>query len=721
LLTVPLILLGAAFCFAWAYALGRICLRRLAAPWEVAVAAGAALQSSLVFLLLSIGAASPGAFLGLGAISFALAWRFRASTLKDPPAEPASLAVRIACAAIAAAYGVMYFVNALAPELQGDAVTYHLGFAAEYARTGAFTDRVGFYEMVPQGIEMLFTVAFAIGRHSAAKLVHFGFLLATVPLLVRIGRRLGLGDTASLAAAGFYFCAPITGICGTSAYNDAAMVFFVLVAFYLLLVWRELHDDRYLLPLGLAAGFCFAVKFTGIMVLPLVMAAVLAAARRAGPVLWLAPGIVMIAPWMIRDALLCGNPVAPLFNRWFPNPWFHASMEEDLAKLIRTYGVTRSQIPFELALGGQLQGVYGPPLLAIPLGLAALRRQAGRWCWMAGGALAVPWLWNHGARFLMSTFVFAALALMMVLPRRVTVGFLLLHAVFCWPQMVPLYAHPNIWRIEEFPWQAALRMESDDSYLSRQLDSYPLARLIDRKTAPGEWVFTLTAVPLAYTERHVLEYWHSGQGDRMLAWLKTAGLNTNQPVYDVKASWPPRLLRALRFRLNAAYPQDWDVQEICLWSGEERVRSSPQWTLSGWPNVWEMTSAFDDNPGTFWRTWMPMRAGMYVQADLNRPQWLSGATLISRTPRYGVPVEFYGMDREGKWHAFGAGTPEERVPEDVRRAATRAIRREGFDYIVAAENNQGLGVLGRAFLGHEGEWGLENLGAAGDATLYRIR
>jgi hypothetical protein len=720
LLTVPLILVGAAVCFAWIYALGRICLRRLAAPWEVAVAVGAAVQSLLVFLLLCFGAASRAAFLGLSAVSLALAWRFRASTLKDPPAEPASVSVRAACAAIAAVYGVLYFVNALAPELQGDAITYHLGFAAEYARTGAFSDRVGFYEMVPQGIEMLFTVAFSIGRHSAAKLVHFGFLLASVPLLIRIGRRLGLGDTASLAAAGFYFCAPITGISGTCAYNDAAMVFFVLVAFYLLLVWRELHDDRYLLPLGLAAGFCFGVKFTGIVVLPLVMAAVLATSRRVRPVLWLVSGVVMIAPWMIRDAVLSGNPLAPLFNRWFPNPWFHASMEEELAKMIRTYGVSGSRIPFELALGGRLQGLYGPLLLAIPLGLAALRRQAGRWCWVAGGALAIPWFWNHGARFLMSTFVFAALALVMVLPRRVTVACLLFHAVFCWPQVVPLYAHSNGWQLEEFPWQAALRLESDDTYLRRQLENYALARLIDRKTAPGEGIFTLTAVPWTYTERRVLEYWHSGQADRMLAWLKAAGLNTTEPVYDVKASWPPRLLRALRFRLHAAYPKNWEVQEIRLWSGKERVRSSPQWTLSGWPNVWEMTAAFDDNPGTFWRTWMPMRAGMYVQADLNRPQWLSGATLISRTPRYGVPVEFYGMDGGGKWHAFGVGTPAERVPEDVRRAAMRAIRHEGFHYIAAA-NDQALGVLGRAFLGHEAEWGLENLGAAGNTTLYRIR
>src|SRR5262249_57842515 len=108
-----------------------------------------------------------------------------------------------------ALFGCYYFVQAMTPEIQSDAVAYHISLAAEWLRTGAFPDRVTFFDMVPLGMEMLFTVAFSIGRHSAAKLVHFGFLLATVPLLLRIGRRLRLPESASMAAAGLYFCAPV--------------------------------------------------------------------------------------------------------------------------------------------------------------------------------------------------------------------------------------------------------------------------------------------------------------------------------------------------------------------------------------------------------------------------------------------------------------------------------------------------------------------------------
>src|SRR5205807_3869403 len=132
------------------------------------------------------------------------------------------------------------------------------------------------------------------------------------------------------------------------------------------------------------------------------------------------------------------------------------------------------------------------------------------------------------------------------------------------------------------------------------------------------------------------------------------------------------------FRLNTAHPREWYLHEVRVFDGKDRVRSSPRWTLGGWPNVAEMTAAFDDNLASRWRTWAPMRPGMYMQIDLENPRWLSAATLISPTPVYGVPIEFYGMDGGGVWHSFGLGKPVQRVWEDLRRPATRAIKRQGF-------------------------------------------
>jgi hypothetical protein len=250
LLALLSIFFGAGFTLATAYALGVVLLRTTPAPPEIALALGAVAESFLVFLCLLLNIGHWAVFLGMGLAALAALARFRRLPLAEPARAPLGK-FWAAAGAIFAMYGLWYFVNALAPETMADGITYHLGLPYEYVRLGGFPDRIAFYDLVPQGMEMLYTVAFAFGRHSAAKLVEFSFFLATLPLIFRIGRRMGAGDLASLVAAVFYFSAPVVGLTGSSSYNDAAGVFFMLAAFYLLLVWRDMTGARYLLPAGL--------------------------------------------------------------------------------------------------------------------------------------------------------------------------------------------------------------------------------------------------------------------------------------------------------------------------------------------------------------------------------------------------------------------------------------------------------------------------------------
>ena len=415
-----LIVSGGMFALAAAYGAGLILLRAVPVPRTIVLAVGAAILSVTVFFLLVAGVARPVSFGVLGAITLAPLFIFSRKRQSDPVKAPLSSGTLYFFLAIFGAYGFLYLVHALAPEIQPDGIGYHLGLVREYLRLGRFPSRVGFYEMVPQGMEMLFLVAFAIGQHSAAKLVHAAFLFASVPMILQLGRRLRQPDSVSLGAAALYFCAPVVGVSGTSSYNDAALVFFVLATLYLLLIWRDEHDDRYLWAAGLAAGFCYAIKFLGIVVLPLAaLFVIISRHSRKLPALILG-GVLMIAPWMVRNAVMSKNPLAPLFIRWFPQRYFHASMEEELAKELSSYGGVKFwEAPWELAAGGRLQGTFGLVFLFLPVGLLALRRRPGRLCWMAASALALPWAWNIGARFLMPAFPFLALAFTSVLPMPV--------------------------------------------------------------------------------------------------------------------------------------------------------------------------------------------------------------------------------------------------------------------------------------------------------------
>ncbi len=710
---------GAAFTLGTAYSLGALLMRRRPAPPEILLAIGAAAESVLVFLLLTFHLGHWGVFLGVGTAAILAAWRWCAAL---PPQDP----IRIPRTAwfVLVPYGVWYLVNALAPETIADGITYHLGLPREYLRLGGFPDHITFYDVVPQGMEMLYTVAFAFGRHAAAKLVEFAFFLATIPLIFRLGRRLGATDLACLVAVVFYFCAPVAGITGSSSYNDAAGVFFLFAAFYLLLP----GDHRYLLPAGALAGFCYAIKLPGLAVVAGAVLFVALAKRRWKPVLLVAAGAgLMMAPWMVRAVALTGNPVAPLMNQVFPNRYFHIATEQELAANLRSFGDVRpAEVPWELAFGDHLTGTFGPLLFALPLGLLVLRRGQdgfrGRLLWAAVLLLALPWLTNTGARFLMPAVALAAIALGMALPRPAAWAAIGLQAILCWPHVLDAWETRYSFRLHEFPLAAAAGAESEPDYCKRRFEEYNVAQMIQRATPPDSRILGLVSVANAYLDREVAVSWQSAEADQLLDTLRLAGLYYKSPTYDWTAAWPEQLLRALRFRMPAGYQGEWDISEVQLFSGGDLIFNSPQWTLGGWPNRWDGPLAFDGNLATRWRTWETVRAGMYLELQLDHPQRVTAAVLVSHTPALHAALEVYGLDGKGQWHLL-SNSPQAipRPPKDIRLEAARAVRRAGFRYLLVPTGKDGNAPIGNVILDREAEWGMESVGDAGRFHLLRIK
>jgi len=342
---------------------------------------------------------------------------------------------------------------------------------------------------------------------------------------------------------------------------------------------------------------------------------------------------------------------------------------------------------------------------------------------VAAALLALPWFWNTGTRFLMPALPFLAialaLALTIALPRQALWVCMAVQALACWPQIFGLYHPAYSWRLERIPWRAALRMQPERDYLESVLPAYQVARLLEDNTKPGDRIFSLISVPEAYTDREVLEFWHSAQADRLLDTLRV-GASRNEAVRDISAAWTPRPSDGLRIRAPQASPAEWQIYEIALSDGETPISGGPQWDLQAWPNVSELPLAFDQNRATRWRTWEPVRAGMYVEVDFDRALSLSGAVMTVPTTAYAGPFEFYGHARDG-WHLLtNRLVVTETSLGDVRISATRAVRRAGFRYILAYNSSEGNGLLGAAMAGRELEWGLEKVAELGPIVLFRI-
>src|ERR1700761_6835597 len=248
---------GAAFTIAVCLGLGALAFGRILREWPGRFVAGAALLHLAVFFLCCVQLAYPLLFAALGCIIL-FYW------LRRLGFEYQSLHIsNYALFLIFGAYFVLYFFNAMAPEASPDGAGYHLGLVSRYLREHGF-HRITWdmYASFPEGVEMLFLYAFAFGKHSAAAMLHFAFLVALFWQMVTYGRRTGTEVLAGCAAL-LVFASPLAGKDATSAYNDVALACAAFTLFLLLQEWAEHYSPKVLIPIGLISGYCYAIKFTG--------------------------------------------------------------------------------------------------------------------------------------------------------------------------------------------------------------------------------------------------------------------------------------------------------------------------------------------------------------------------------------------------------------------------------------------------------------------------
>jgi hypothetical protein len=732
------ILFGAAFAAVVSLSLGTMLLRALRVPLyrqeerALAFVVGSACLSFAIFLLCAAGAARKSVFLILGLAALAVAFRRGAHRPMGESLPPLPVFWKWLFLAIFAPFFVLYFFNAMAPEMSPDGVGYHLSLVARYLRDHGFERlTTNMYGNLSQGVEMLFLFAFAFGRHSAAALTHFAFLVTLTLAILCYARRSGF-PVAGVCAALLVFASPVAGIDGASAYNDVATACIVFTVFYLTRIWEPDSSTAALLaPIGLVAGFGYAAKYTACLAVPYALAVVGWKAMRRGaptlkPLLVVAAcAAVMVAPWMIKNAVWLGNPVSPFLNQVFPNPYIHISFEKDYAFDQRHYDGLKSdsQIPLELTVrGAVLGGLLGPMFLLAPIGLLALRWPAGRSLLVAAVFFAAPYAANMGTRFLLPALPFVALSMGLALGSfRVAAATLVLaHAVLSWPAVMPKYCAPNAWRLlKKIPVRQALRIESEESYLNFRLPYWAMMRAIDLKVPKGAKVFAFSGTPEAYTSRDVLIAYQSAFGNGIGDILWTPIIPDYQARWLLRFRYPAQPLRQIRVVQTAwGAPDQWSIGEFRIFRGPSELPRAADWKLRARPNPWDVQLAFDNSPVTRWRSWQTLYPGMFVAVEFGSPQITDSVLLECGHGQYKIKLKLEGMDETGKWKTLAAApeTAEGPEPSGLRRAAAEEIKARGIDYLLMYDDDYASEDLKKNFK----LWGVTLLSAFKGTRLYRI-
>jgi len=630
---------------------------------------------------------------------------------------------KAAFALILATYFLIYLLNAMAPEVSPDGSAYHLSFVAFYLRQHGFHPITwNLYASLSEGVEMLFLFAFAFGRHSAAALVHFAFLVALPWTMYLHGRRVGF-PLAGACAAALVFLSPIVGIDGISAYSDVALAAVAFALFYLLQLWSDERPPRLLPAIGLLAGFAYAVKYTGWLAPAYAIGFVFCKSRRMRDAAVVAASAVpMIAPWMIKNWLWVRNPLAPFFNQYFRNSFVTIQFEKEYTDYFKLYDLTsRWQIPKAITISSQLQGVLGPVFLLAPLALLALRWRAGRQLLLAATVFGVNYFSNIGTRFLIPPLPFVAMTMGMVLASvpLLPLAVVLVHAVLSWPSVIPRYTLPGSVHIMKVPWKDALRLRDVDYFMRNRLgNGYAAVRMIEERTPPRATVFSFRPLPEAYTSRRVLIEYESAGNELLGRILRGAFAPGVLPTWRLRFDFPPRPLAGIRVVQTASGRDLWSIHELRIVSGGIEVPRDPAWRLTADPFPWTIGNAFDNSPLTLWRTGEAIHPGMYVEVNFHKTEQADSVLIETSPDQSQIRLKLEGLNADGRWSLLAAAPviSDAAAPLGLRRAAARELERRGIGYLLLFDDEFGAGD----FQANQDLWGIRQVGETQGARLYQL-
>ncbi len=730
------ILLATALTYSCCYSAGALLLRGVRAKLcrsehrYFSFVTGSALVSTLIFLLTAAGQARKPVFL-LATIPIILVavWQRRARplTLVESPGAKAAFAWRIFFWAAFLAFTFWYLPNALGPETSPDGTSYHVGLIARYLREHRFPRiTTNMYANLSEGIEMLFLYAFSVGRHSAAAMVEFLFLLALPFGILSYARRIAR-PRAGIIAALLVYASPIVGRAGTVAYIDVAGAAVAFALFYAVQLWREDSTPRLAAMIGILAGFAYAVKYplaVGILYAAGFIAFSLrrnwSAAIRQVAILCLC-AFALMTPWLAKNAIFVSNPFSPFLNRVFPNPYIYTGFEKEYVAAFRHMnGVTLPEVPIEATVeGGRLTGLIGPVFLLAPLGLLALRHRYGRQVLLAGAFFLVPYFQNIGTRFLIPVLPFMALALAFVIDEfRGTAPLVLgAHLFLSWPTHVPYYANQYVWRIEKADWAAALRRIPEDTYLARTLDDYEMCRLIERTVPPGQPILSASMGTQAYQSHELIVPYESALGNRLGDILFRVTSEDLQTRRRLTYSFP--LTEARRFRIvqTVTAPAPVLIAEVRLYRAGGELPRSSEWRLRSSVNPWDLPAAFDNSPITVWTAGQDTSRGMYIQVDLGRAQQVDSITVdLPRNLTWAAMR--IDVERGGSWQTVAS---EPKVvsgpwPGRARRAAIEELKANGVHWIVTKDGEP----LANDFTNRAARWGITQAAFSRGYRLWHL-
>jgi hypothetical protein len=403
-----------------------------------------------------------------------------------------------AAASRAAVPVVLTLPQVFLPLFDSDGMRYHVAYAKLFLLEGrVFHYRWDVTGSYPQAAEMLYALAYRLGGVDAPKLVHAGFFVASLGVLVLLvhdGRR---RRSPAFLASFLYGISPVALIPAAAAFVDHVAVFHIAVA--ALLVRRRASAPA----TGAALGAALATKLpAGPAVLVLGLAAAVRAPggrRVRGALLVFAAVALAFLPFAVRNAIDTGDPIYPIGRGLLRLP-IRGVTPESFRYATRVNADVPGGVPWgEDSAGGRLDEVVGwHHLLGLGALLVAVRNRRLRFLVpLALAYLALAVLFRPPTRYLM--------------PAWLSLAALEAVAVSEWPRarlraLAPVLALPaalvsvKAMLLGNDPFRYLLGRETRSEFLRRIVPGDRAVEVVNA-LPPGGRVMALDFPPLVYLDR----------------------------------------------------------------------------------------------------------------------------------------------------------------------------------------------------------------------------
>lgn len=500
-----------------------------------------------------------------------------------------SLNVPVLLFAIVSLAMSLALIGALAPEVEYDALWYHLWLPDTWLEQGRTVDIVSEYiSLYPGGLEMVYGAALALGGPVAAKLIHFACLPLSALMVYLLARRFLPVRLAWMAVA-LFVTIPTVLWEATTAYVDLALALPVGLSVYAALQYADKRHPIWFFLTAVNLALALSIKHLAIFVLLLVAGGLLLR-------LWLddrlllrsmllvaglvALSLLMPLPWYLRSWRASGNPFFPdlygIFGAFPPERWSQFS-EGGLKAFKDHFGRPHTllnllTLPWDLTVHAwRYGGTFGPLLALFSPGLLLPHRLDGASLlttgnaekrdlrWLAAFCLLYFSLWASPVSSFQFRFLLPIASLLAVLAAvglehiwqivkhrwasSLLVGFISILLLLNLPPLTALHEGDRAsWEnwlthvMRRPPLAVVVGHEAQDDYLGRLVSSYAAWQYINTHLPEDAFVLTFSGGDHLYSQRSRLSsdstlshpvVWGAlvGQETQALQALRTLGIS----------------------------------------------------------------------------------------------------------------------------------------------------------------------------------------------------